>query len=122
MRIAVVSNDFRTVTPHAGRSQRFLVFEAEPGQPPREVQRLELPQSYILQNYKSDRPHPLLGPVRAVIAGSAGPGVIARLRERGIATVTTTEADPATAIRLYLAGTLAAASCDDDELPAPCDD
>ncbi|NJL50327.1 MAG: nitrogen fixation protein [Blastochloris sp.] len=121
MRIAVVSNDFQTVTPHAGRSQRFLVFEAEPGQVPREVQRLELPQSHILQSFKGNRPHPL-GTVRAVIAGSAGPGVIARLKERGIATAITTEPDPKTAIRLYLAGSLPAASWDDDDLPAPCDD
>ena len=37
MRIAVASQNYRTITKHAGMTRRFLVFEAEQGAAPREV-------------------------------------------------------------------------------------
>ncbi|HKJ77206.1 MAG TPA: nitrogen fixation protein, partial [Gammaproteobacteria bacterium] len=43
MEIAITSQNFRTVTGHAGKTRRFLVYEAGPGQEPVEVDRLDLP-------------------------------------------------------------------------------
>ena len=40
MRIAVTSQNLRTITGHAGKTRRFIVFEAEPGREPVEVDRL----------------------------------------------------------------------------------
>jgi predicted Fe-Mo cluster-binding NifX family protein len=31
MKIAVTSQDFRTVTGHAGRARNFLIYDAQPG-------------------------------------------------------------------------------------------
>lgn len=43
MRIAVTSQNFTTITRHAGKTRRFLIYEAQPGTEPAEVQRLDLP-------------------------------------------------------------------------------
>lgn len=39
MKIAVTSQNFRTVTAHAGKTRRFLVFDIPSGDSPREVER-----------------------------------------------------------------------------------
>lgn len=43
MRIAVTSQNFKTVTGHAGKSRRFLIYEARPGADP--VDRFDLPRA-----------------------------------------------------------------------------
>ncbi|MFD2181526.1 NifB/NifX family molybdenum-iron cluster-binding protein [Rhodoplanes azumiensis] len=108
MRIAVASQNFRTVTGHAGKSRRFLVFEAERGAPPREVARLDLPKELSIHEFACDGPHPLFA-VDAVIAGSAGAGFVRRMAEHGVTAVATAEPDPATAVAGFLDGTLAPA-------------
>ncbi|RAI35033.1 nitrogen fixation protein [Rhodoplanes serenus] len=113
MRIAVASDDFRTVTAHAGKACRFLVFETAPGAAPREVARLDLPPEQSIHEFRGDGPHPLFA-MRAVIAGSAGAGFVRRLAGHGVATITTEETDPATAAARYAAGTLAPAVADAD--------
>ncbi|RAI33151.1 NifB/NifX family molybdenum-iron cluster-binding protein [Rhodoplanes serenus] len=108
MRIAVASQNFRTVTGHAGRTRRFLVFEAEQGVAPREVDRLDLPKELAMHEFHGSGPHPL-DVVQALIAGSAGPGFIRRMAGRGITAVATSETDPVAAVTHLLAGTLPAA-------------
>ncbi|MDQ0355948.1 putative Fe-Mo cluster-binding NifX family protein [Rhodoplanes tepidamans] len=118
MRIAVASQNFRTVTGHAGKTRRFLVFEIENGGPPREVERLDLPREMTIHAFRSDGPHPL-DAVAAVIAGSAGPGFVDKMAARGVTAVATTEQDPVAAVVQFLAGTLPPApphdhDCDHD--------
>ncbi|MGQ9367607.1 NifB/NifX family molybdenum-iron cluster-binding protein [Azospirillum sp. A39] len=107
MRFAVASQNFRTVTPHAGKTRRFLLFDAGPGQAPEEAGRLDLPDGMAIHDVAGGA-HPLYA-VDVVIAGSAGPGFVARMREHGVVTVATAEADPRTAITAYLDGTIVAA-------------
>lgn len=121
MRIAVASQNFRTITPHAGVTRRFLVYEAVPGQPLREAARLDLPRQLAMREVARTAPHPL-DAVDVVLVGSAGPGFLRRMEERGIAAVVTSETDPLGAVAHYLAGTLALAptdrhSGDDDRSP-----
>jgi predicted Fe-Mo cluster-binding NifX family protein len=111
MLIAVASQNFRTVTGHAGKARRFMVFEAEPGQTPREVSRLDLPKEQSMHEFTGGR-HPL-DDVKVLIAGSAGAGFINRMAQRGVLAVVTSETDPITAVADYFKGTLAA--------PAPHD-
>jgi predicted Fe-Mo cluster-binding NifX family protein len=106
MLIAVASQNFHTVTGHAGMARRFIVFNAEKGQSPREVTRLDLPKDQSIHEFKGES-HPL-DDVQVLIAGSAGAGFIDRMTARGVTTVVTSEIDPATAVANYLAGTLAA--------------
>lgn len=114
MRIAVASQNFRTVTPHAGKTRRFLVFEVEAGSPPREVERLDLPKEMAIHEFQDGGDHPLYA-MRAVIAASAGPGFVNRMAARGVETVATSETDPAAAVTRYLAGTLPAPASHDDD-------
>jgi predicted Fe-Mo cluster-binding NifX family protein len=105
MKFAVASQNFRTITPHAGKTRRFLLFEAVRGSEPVETGRLDLPKEMAMHEFAGGS-HPL-DEVQVIIAGSAGPGFIARMKERGIAAVPTAETDPRAAVTAYLAGTLA---------------
>ena len=109
MRVAVASQNFRTVTPHAGKTRRWIVFEARPGAAPEEVERLDLAKDQALHEVPADAPHPL-DAVDAVIAGSCGPGFVRRMARRGVA-VATTDAEkdlsPAEAARRLADGELA---------------
>ncbi|MCG6207264.1 nitrogen fixation protein [Rhodopseudomonas sp. HC1] len=122
MLIAVASQNFRTVTGHAGKSRRFMVFDAAHGRAPQEVQRLDLPKEQSIHEFDESAPHPL-DRFDAVIAGSAGAGFIARMAARGVQAVTTAETDPAAAVQAYVAGTLppSAPHDHDDEEEGGCD-
>ena len=98
MRVAVSSQNFRSITGHAGKSRRFLVYNLSPSQAPEEVERLDLPKEMSLHEYHGDD-HPLfaLG-LDAVVTASAGPGFIQRLGRRGIQVIATGETDIARAL------------------------
>lgn len=106
MRIAVASQNFRTVTGHVGRTRRFFIFEAVPGEDPREVDRLDMPKHMALHEYRGEGPHPLYE-VEVIIAGSVGAGFASRIGARGIRGVATSETDPAEAARAFVEGRLA---------------
>jgi DNA-binding transcriptional ArsR family regulator len=122
IRVAVASQNFRTVSGHAGTCLRFLVFEADKGTEPREVERLDLPKQLSIREFSGDGPHPL-DTVRALIVGRARAGAIGRMSARKVEVVTTSESDPAAAVAKYLAGNLPpAVPADDPERAAnECD-
>jgi uncharacterized protein (DUF302 family)/predicted Fe-Mo cluster-binding NifX family protein len=102
-KIAVTSQNFRTVTGHAGKARRFLILD-DTG---RELDRLDLPKEMSFHEWHGadDAPHPLDG-VDVLITAGAGQGFRQRLARRGIRVEATGEGDPATAVRLLLAGQL----------------
>ena len=102
MKIAITSQNFRTVTGHAGKTRRFLVFEAA-GDEVREVERLDLPKEMSFHELPGDAPHPIDG-VDVLVTGGCGQGFVTRLARRGIRVVATGEADPARAARLVCTG------------------
>lgn len=102
MRIAVTSQNFRTVTAHAGKARRFLIYDIRCPCSPREVERLDLPQEMAFHTFRGDH-HPLDG-VTAIITGGAGEGFIARMGQRGIGVVCSGEDDPLQAVRDYIQG------------------
>jgi predicted Fe-Mo cluster-binding NifX family protein len=110
MKIAVTSQNFRTVTPHAGRTRRFLVYRPEPAGEPVEIDRLDLPKEMAMHEFHQNGPHPL-DTVDVVIAGSFGDGFARRMAKRGITAVTTDKTDPVDAVRDFLAHS--------DRLPRP---
>lgn len=105
MRIAVTSQNFRTVTGHAGKSRRFLVFEAGSGSTPQEVDRLDLPKEMSFHEFHGDGAHPVDG-VNAVITASCGAGFARRLAGRGIRVAVTQVEDPLAAVQAYAEGSL----------------
>lgn len=105
MKIAVGTQDFRTVATHGGRTRRFLVFTMESGGEPVEAGRIELAEDEVLHHCGDGRPHPI-DAVQVVITGSSGTGFVAHMKRRGIEPVTTSESDPLQAVRDWLAGTV----------------
>ena len=102
MRIAVTSQNFRTVTGHAGRARSFLVYDVGPDAAPVEVARLDLPSGQSFHDMGGTGPHPVDG-VDALLSGSFGGHFVQVLAQRGIAAVTTDKEDPLEAVRDFLA-------------------
>jgi len=102
MRIGVTSQNFRTITGHAGKTRRFLIFEVEDRQEPREVERLDLPKESALHEYRG-ADHPIFG-VDALITASCGAGFFQRLARHGVRVFATSEPDPVTAVAAVAAG------------------
>lgn len=108
LRVAVGSQNRKTVTGHAGRTRRFAVWEVGTDGEPVQARWIELPKELSLHEFHGEGPHPL-DAVDVLIVGGAGPGFVRRLAARGVKVVQTSETDPARAVRDYLAGTLAPA-------------
>ena len=103
MKIAVTSQNFRTITPHAGKTRRFLVFEKDPasGQA-RELARLDLPKAMSMHEF-GGVDHPLFE-MDYLIAGSGGQGFVQRMASAGVEVVLTSEEDPLHAAQLLIEG------------------
>ncbi len=84
--IAVASQNARTVTPHAGRTRRFVLFTADADGTVEEAGRYELPKAMTLHGWPRSRPHPLFG-VDVVVVGSAGENFKQKLAEVGVRTI-----------------------------------
>ncbi len=104
MKFAVTSQDFRSITPHAGKCTRFLLFEAGPGQEPVETGRLDLSDEMTIHSFAGGK-HPL-DEVKVLIVGSAGQCFIERMQARGVVTVQAPDMEPRVAVAAYVAGLL----------------
>jgi predicted Fe-Mo cluster-binding NifX family protein len=109
MRIAVTSQNFRTVTGHAGRARRFIVFEADGREAPREIERLDLDNDMTIHGYNHQAAHPL-DSMQVLITGGAGEGFVRHLAARGVMVVATPETDPLRAVEAFFAGRVLSAS------------
>ncbi len=110
MKIAVTSQNFRTVTAHAGKTRRFLIFDISRPCSPREIDRLDLDKDMSFHAFRGDR-HPIDG-VAALITGGAGAGLRARMAQRSIELVVTGETDPVQAVIDYTQGIANRSACD----------
>lgn len=102
MKIAVTSQNFRTVTGHVGRARRFLIYDTEPGAEPIEIARLDLPKELAMHEFHSGGPHPT-DAVDVILSQGFGDGFARQMAARGIVTVTTDKTDPVEAVKAYLA-------------------
>jgi predicted Fe-Mo cluster-binding NifX family protein len=104
MRIAVTSQNFRTITGHAGKSRRFIVYEADADGNPTEVDRLDLPMELSLHEYHGED-HPLFElKLNAIVTQGAGQGFLQRMARHGIQVLTTSATDPLTAVTAVFGG------------------
>lgn len=113
MRIAITSQNRKSVTPHAGMCRKFWIYDIDDRQV-RGKSLLELAREQALHESRGDAPHPLDG-VDVLISGGMGAGLAARMARRGTAALVTPESDPDRAVAAYLAGEL-------ETLPARCND
>lgn len=104
MRIAVTSQNRRSVTEHAGVCRRFWIYDTN-GDQVTGRQLLELSKDQSLHATTPHASHPLDG-VAVLITGGMGAGLARRLAQRGIEGIVTKESDPDTAAAAYVKGTL----------------
>lgn len=102
MKIAVTSQNFRTITGHAGKSRRFLIFAPDGQGGVAESERLDLPKEMSLHEFRG-LDHPLFH-VQVVITASCGEGFMRRLGAHGVQVIATSATDPAQAAAAILAG------------------
>ncbi|MFK5968690.1 MAG: NifB/NifX family molybdenum-iron cluster-binding protein [Candidatus Marithrix sp.] len=85
MKIAVTSQNFKTITGHAGRARRFIIYEGEMNQEPQEIKRLDLPKELAFHDFHptDNAPHPI-DEADIVITGGSGAGFIHRMNARNL--------------------------------------
>jgi predicted Fe-Mo cluster-binding NifX family protein len=101
MRIGVTSQNFRSITGHAGRTRRFLVYESQPSGV-REVERLDLPKEMSMHEFRGDS-HPL-DTLNVLITASCGQGFLGRMTAKGVRVIATAETDPLKAVTAFVSG------------------
>jgi len=104
MKIAVTSQNRKTITGHAGKCRKFWVYEVK-GSEVNSKNLLELPieQSFHESNHAG--PH-ALDDVNVLICGGMGSGLQNRLKQKGIIAVATAETEPDRAVLAWLDGSL----------------
>ncbi len=105
MKIAISSQNRKTITGHAGKCRKFWIYEMD-GREIKGRTLLELPIEQIFHDSYGDESHPLDG-VDVLITGGMGAGLRQRLRKRGINALITPETDPDKAVTAYVDGSLA---------------
>jgi predicted Fe-Mo cluster-binding NifX family protein len=103
MRIGVTSQNFRTITAHAGRARRFMIYEDFPDGQIQRTGMLDLPIEMSIHGYPRNSAHPIDG-LDVLITGSCGSGFLRKLADRGIRVIVTSETDPETAVKAVLSG------------------
>jgi predicted Fe-Mo cluster-binding NifX family protein len=104
MKIAVTSQNRKTITGHAGKCRKFWVYDVE-GREVRGKSLLELPIEQSFHESHGAGAHPL-DDANVLISGGMGAGLQHRLRQRGMDALVTPETDPDRAVAAYLSGSL----------------
>ena len=108
-KIAVTSQNFRTITGHAGKARRFIIYEVKGPGEVEEVEQMDLPKTMSMHNTLDASPHPL-DEMDALITGGAGEGFVRKMARRGVRVYRTSASDPLQAAISLAAG---------EELPPP---
>lgn len=102
LRIAVTSQNRKTVTEHAGKCRKFWIYDVKQGQVTGKTL-LELPIEQSFHESSPGQAHPL-DAVHVLITAGIGSGLQQRLSQRGIRSVVSSEESPDQAVAAYLAG------------------
>lgn len=104
MKIAVTSQNRKTITGHAGKCRRFWIFSVENNAlVGKEL--LELAKEQVFHESPKHEPHPLDG-IQVFITAGMGQGMVSRLIGKKVLGLITDETDPDKAVSLYLQGAL----------------
>jgi len=101
MKIAVTSQNYRTVTGHAGKTRKFLVYEAAPDGSLEETGRIKLPKEMSMHAHPHDAPHPL-DAMDFLVTSGCGQGFVNKMGARGVRVYVTDTEDPRQAVRELL--------------------
>ncbi len=96
MKVAVTSQNLRTVTAHAGKARKFIIFDVSPRAGAVEADRLELPKEMSLSAYHGEDRHPISA-FDGLVTGGCGEGFHRRMARMGVRLFVTEELSPARA-------------------------
>lgn len=102
MKIGVTSQNFRTITGHAGKARRFFIYDAQKGQEPQEIERLDLPKNMSIHEH-GEAPHPI-DDLDILITAGCGEGFVRKMAMKDIDLVRTSETDPVIAVKAIIEG------------------
>jgi len=102
MKIGVSSQNFRTITGHAGKARRFFVFEQLTDGTLHKLERIDLPKEMALHGYSQDD-HPLFE-LDVLVTAGCGSGFINRMATHNVQVIATSETDPKEVVEKLLAG------------------
>lgn len=103
MKIGITSQNFRTITGHAGKARRFLIFEADANSGElKEIERLDLPAEMSIHSFAGVM-HPI-EQLDVLLTGGCGDGFRKRMAGHGVQVITTSETDPIKAALAVLKG------------------
>jgi len=105
MKIGVTSQNFRTVTGHAGKGRRFLIFSINSESTVEEVARLDLAKEMSLYAWDGNGERPLFELDYLITAG-CGEGFLRRMAREGVVVRITTETNPLVAAQALIDGCL----------------
>jgi len=91
--------------------RRFIVFESNDQEPPREVERLDLDANMAIHGFEREARHPHDN-MDVVITGGAGESFIRFLGARGVRVVATVESTPQLVVHAFLGSSVKSASED----------
>ena len=102
MKVGVTSQNFKTITGHAGKTRRFLAFIRDAGGEIVETDRLDLPKEMSMHEFRGGG-HPI-DDFDVLVTGGCGAGFVRRMAARGVRVIATAEKDPLTAVAAVFAG------------------
>jgi len=102
MKIGVTSQNFRTISSHAGKTRRFLIIGQDEAGKPVELERFDLPKEMSLHEYHGDD-HPIFA-VDVLLSASCGEGLVRRMSSHGVQVIATSEPDPFIAASALFSG------------------
>lgn len=102
MKIAVTSQNFKTITGHAGKTRRFVIFSMDLKGKPEISEKLDLPKAMSMHEFNGTD-HPL-DVVDVLITGGCGDGFKRKMATRGVEVITTSETSIREAVESYLEG------------------
>lgn len=115
--IAVTSQNYRTVTKHAGLCRKLLVYNVKYNEDEKnpvdinEIERIRVSKEEALHTCKPEADHPV-DVANVLICGSCGEGFIRKMEGRDIIVSVATKDDPIEAIKEYLGNKERHYTCD----------
>ncbi len=103
MKIGITSQNFRTITGHAGKARRFFVYEGSNDTDIKLIDKIDLPKNQSIHASNPEDKHPV-DDLDILITASCGDGFQRKMESRGVTLVKTAENDPLVAASRYIAG------------------
>ncbi|MCG8427186.1 MAG: nitrogen fixation protein [Chromatiales bacterium] len=104
MKIGITSQNFRTITGHAGKARRFIIFESNENGTAAECERWNLAREMSMHEYRGEGSDHPIAQLDVLITAGCGQGFKNRLAGLGVKVIPTSSSDPQAAAQALLAG------------------